>query len=133
MLPDSPENIVSRIFNTCINALNDVNLKIEDISSIGIGTPGAVDSAKGIVVFANNLGLKTNIAEISEDADDHGNSITDIDSTPNNQVDGEDDQDNAPVILTIKTGETTIYTGVIIASIAIIGLGVFCIKKYVLK
>ena len=82
---------------------------------------------------SNNLGLKTNIAEISEDADDHGNSITDIDSTPNNQVDGEDDQDNAPVILTIKTGETTIYTGVIIASIAIIGLGVFCIKKYVLK
>ena len=82
---------------------------------------------------SNNLGLKTNIAEISEDADDHGNSITDIDSTPNNQVDGEDDQDNAPVILTIKTGETTIYTGVIIASIAIIGVGVFCIKKYVLK
>ena len=82
---------------------------------------------------SNNLGLKTNIAEISEDADDNGNSITDIDSTPNNQVDGEDDQDNAPVILTIKTGETTIYTGVIIASIAIIGLGVFCIKKYVLK
>ena len=82
---------------------------------------------------SNNLGLKTNIAEISEDADDNGNSITDIDSTPNNQVDGEDDQDNAPVILTIKTGETTIYTGVIIASIAIIGVGVFCIKKYVLK
>ena len=82
---------------------------------------------------SNNLGLKTNIAEISEDADDNGNSITDIDSTPNNQVDGEDDQDNAPVILTIKTGETTIYTGVIIASISIIGLGVFCIKKYVLK
>jgi len=58
LLPDSPENIVSRIFNTCINALNDVNLKIEDISSIEIGTPGAVDSAKGIVVFANNLGFK---------------------------------------------------------------------------
>lgn len=57
MLPDSPENIVSRIFNTCI-AINDVNLKIEDISSIGIGTLGAVDSAKGIVVFANNLGFK---------------------------------------------------------------------------
>lgn len=28
------------------------------VSSIGIGTPGAVDSAKGIVVFANNLGFK---------------------------------------------------------------------------
>ena len=82
---------------------------------------------------SNNLGLKTNIAEISEDADDHGNSITDIDSTPNNQVDGEDDQDNAPVILTIKTGETTIYTSVIIAVIVIIGVGVYGIKKYVLR
>ena len=82
---------------------------------------------------SNNLGLKTNIAEISEDADDHGNSITDIDSTPNNQVDGEDDQDNAPVIITVRTGETTIYTSVIIAVIAIIGAGAYGIKKYVLK
>ena len=82
---------------------------------------------------SNNLGLKTNIAEISEDADDHGNPITDIDSTPNNQVDGEDDQDNAPVIITVRTGETTIYTSVIIAVIAIIGAGVYGIKKYVLK
>ena len=82
---------------------------------------------------SNNLGLKTNIAEISEDADDHGNPITDIYSTPNNQVDGEDDQDNAPVIITVRTGETTIYTSVIIAVIAIIGAGVYGIKKYVLK
>ena len=82
---------------------------------------------------SNNLGLKTNIAEISEDADNHGNPITDIDSTPNNQVDGEDDQDNAPVIITVRTGETTIYTSVIIAVIAIIGAGVYGIKKYVLK
>ena len=82
---------------------------------------------------SNNLGLKTNIAEISEDADDHGNPITDIDSTPNNQVDGEDDQDNAPVIITVRTGETTIYTSVIIAVIAIIGAGAYGIKKYVLK
>ena len=82
---------------------------------------------------SNNLGLKTNIAEISEDADDNGNSITDIDSTPNNQVDGEDDQDNATVIITVRTGETTIYTSVIIAVITIIGVGVYGIKKYVLR
>ena len=82
---------------------------------------------------SNNLGLKTNIAEISEDADDHGNPITDIDSTPNNQVDGEDDQDNAQVIITVRTGETTIYTSIIIAVIAIIGAGAYGIKKYVLK
>ncbi len=80
----------------------------------------------------NNLGLKTNIAEISKDADSKGNKITDIDSTPNNKVDGEDDQDTAPIILTIKTGETTIYTSLIVAVIAILGIGVYGIKKYVL-
>ena len=80
----------------------------------------------------NNLGLKTNIAEISKDADSKGNKITDIDSTPNNKVDGEDDQDTAPIILTIKTGATTIYTSLIVAVIAILGIGVYGIKKYVL-
>ena len=81
----------------------------------------------------NNLGLKTNIAEISEDADGNGNKITDIDSTPNNKIDGEDDQDTAPIMLTIKTGATTVYAGVIIAVISILGLGIYSIKKYVLK
>lgn len=54
------KNILIRDDNdiSLYHQLNDVNLKIEDISSIEIGTPGAVDSAKGIVVFANNLGFK---------------------------------------------------------------------------
>ena len=81
----------------------------------------------------NNLGLKTNIAEISEDADSNKNPITDIDSTPNNKIDGEDDQDTAPVILTVRTGETTIYIGVIVGVILILGIGVYNIKKYVIK
>ena len=79
---------------------------------------------------ANNLGLKTNIAEISEDYNKYH--VHDIDSTPNNKVKDEDDIDDAPVILTIKTGAPVVYTGVAVAFIAIISLGVVIIRKKVL-
>ena len=78
----------------------------------------------------NNLGLKNNIAEISEDYNDYG--TPDIDSTPNNKVPGEDDIDDAPVILTVRTGKPIVYTGIAIAVIAIVSLGVVVIKKRVL-
>ena len=38
-----------------------------------------------------------NIAEITEDTDSNGNAVTDIDSTPNNNKDGEDDLDKEKV------------------------------------
>ena len=78
----------------------------------------------------NNLDLKINTAEISEDYNDYGSK--DIDSTPNNKVDGEDDIDTAPVILQLKTGQDRIYY-VLMATIlvTIIG-GVALIKKFVL-
>ena len=78
----------------------------------------------------NNLDLKINTAEISEDYNDYGSK--DIDSTPNNKVDGEDDIDTAPVILQLKTGQDRIYY-VLMATIlvTIIG-GVALIKKLVL-
>ena len=82
---------------------------------------------------SNNLGLKTNIAEISRDSDSKKRDITDIDSTPGNHVPGEDDIDDATVMLTIKTGEAQIYTGLIIAVIAILSSGIIGIKKYVLR
>ena len=79
---------------------------------------------------SDNLGLKTNTAEISKDHNDWG--TPDIDSTPNNQVPGEDDIDDAPVILTVRTGEPIIYTGIAIGAIAIISLGIVIIRKKVL-
>ena len=82
---------------------------------------------------ATNLGLKTNIAEISEDYNDW--EIPDRDSTPDNQVPGEDDIDDASVILSITTGilgNITIYViyGVVIFIVFVVG--VILIKKYVL-
>lgn len=80
----------------------------------------------------NNMGLKVNTAEISKDKND--SNTPDIDSTPNNQKPGEDDIDDAPVILATKTGELINLEYVLLAtgSLAIIGAGVILIKKYVL-
>ncbi len=78
----------------------------------------------------NNLNLKVNVAEISED--DNPSDSPDIDSTPNNKKEGEDDIDDAPVILTVVTGSAPTYIAIIAGTIFIIGLGTFIIKKYVI-
>ena len=78
----------------------------------------------------NNLGEKVNIAEISKDYNDHGS--PDIDSTPDNQKDGEDDIDNAPVILSISTGEEPVYVVLSSTVMLILAVGIALIKKYVL-
>ena len=74
----------------------------------------------------NNLGVKTNWAEISEDSDD------DIDSTPDNFEKGEDDIDDAEVVLSIVTGIGEHYVGVITAVLIILAGGIMLIKKFVL-
>ena len=74
-----------------------------------------------------NLALKTNYAEISKDS---GN---DIDSTPDNYNKKEDDIDDAQVILSIKTAGATTYVGLILTSVSILAIGIFLIKKYVIK
>ena len=77
----------------------------------------------------NNMGVMTNTAEISEDYNDHG--AKDIDSTPNNKVPGEDDIDDAPVMLTVKTGSDIItYVSIGFGVLLIVTAGVYGIKKY---
>ena len=84
----------------------------------------------------NNLGLKRNIAEISEDYNDKGSE--DIDSTPDNVIipnyddQQEDDDDKADVILEIKTGGTASYIWLGLVSLIIVSLGITLIKKFVL-
>ena len=85
---------------------------------------------------ANNLGLKTNIAAITEDYNEKG--IPDEDSDPGNEdiptyeKEQEDDDDFALVILTLKTGKEVTYIWLIFVTITIIAAGVVLIKKYVL-
>ena len=78
----------------------------------------------------NNMGVMTNTAEISEDYNEYG--VPDKDSTPDNQKLGEDDIDDAPVMISISTGQMRIYfTLGFIVLITMVG-GVVLIKKFVL-
>ena len=76
------------------------------------------------------MGLKTNIAEISEDYNDKN--VPDRDSTPNNKVPGEDDIDDAPVLLSISTGQTVIYFTLGFSVLMTLSTGLILIKKFVL-
>lgn len=54
-LPRSAEEIFDDIAAVCNEAMDKAGVSIEDISSIGLGTPGTVND--GIIEFANNLGF----------------------------------------------------------------------------
>ena len=78
----------------------------------------------------NNMGLKVNTAEISEDYNDYD--VPDIDSTPDNKEEGEDDIDDAPVMLSVGTGTARTYFTLGLVVLVTIAGGIFVIKKYVL-
>ncbi len=80
----------------------------------------------------NNLGVKTNWAEISEDSDEDHEPVEDIDSTPDNFEKGEDDIDEASVVLSIVSGVGGHYIGVITGVLVILGTGLVLIKRFVL-
>ena len=96
--------------------------------------PGESTTVEIVLTWENsgeNLGLKVNWAEISKDYNEYGDT-PDIDSTPNNKKPEEDDIDQAPVLLAIKTGELRIYftlAGIILVTLA---GGIILIKKFVL-
>ena len=97
--------------------------------------PGESATVEVILTWINdaeNMGEMVNVAEISEDKNDHG--AKDIDSVPNNKKDGEDDIDDAPVLLTIATGGANIAKYAILSAtiLAILASGIIAIKKYVL-
>ena len=101
--------------------------------------PGETATIEVVFTWINgseNLGLKTNIAEISEDYNDKGSK--DIDSTPDNVITDdydnqqEDDDDKALVILELKTGGAVSYIWLAGVTLIIFASGVMLIKKYVL-
>jgi len=95
--------------------------------------PGESAEVEVILTWINdgdNMGVKTNIAEISEDYNDSNS--PDIDSTPNNKKNGEDDIDDAPVMLSIQPGSTKTYVALIGTILVVIAAGVLAIKKFVL-
>ena len=77
------------------------------------------------------MGQKINVAEISKDENEYG--VPDIDSTPDNNKDGEDDQDEALVLLSINTGSAPLYITLITIITAILGTGAYLIYNKVIK
>ncbi len=77
----------------------------------------------------NNTGSVPNIAEIAEAYNELG--IKDINSTPGNREKTENDYSSAETIISVKTGEEVVYTGLVITIIIALGIVavVIAIKK----
>ena len=79
-----------------------------------------------------NMGVMINTAEINKDHNNYG--AKDIDSTPGNKVPGEDDIDDAPVMITVKTGTYIIsVVSLICGVVLILSIGIVFIKKKVIS
>ena len=75
----------------------------------------------------NNTGLIPNTAEIAEDYNELG--LLDSNSTPENNLNGENDMGMAEVIISIRTG-AVLYTTIAIIIVAILAVvAVVIIKK----
>jgi len=96
--------------------------------------PGEFADVEVVLTWINgndNLGLKINYAEISEDDNDWD--VPDKDSTPDNMKERhEDDDDEAPVILSVSTGVETTYFILGLAVLITIAGGIALIKKFVM-
>ena len=95
--------------------------------------PGESAEVEVVLTWINgedNMGQMTNIAEISEDYNDKG--APDRDSTPDNRRSGEDDIDDAPVLLSIETGQARIYFILGFTVLGTLAGGLVLMKKFVL-
>ena len=96
--------------------------------------PGESAEVEIVLTWINgtdNMGVMINTAEINKDHNEYG--TPDIDSTPGNNVPGEDDIDDAPVMLTVKTGnEIALYIAILLGATMIVAVGIVMIKKKVL-
>ena len=95
--------------------------------------PGESATVSILLTWENNpenVGVKINVAEISEDYND--SHTPDIDSTPDNEKEGEDDIDDAPVMLAIALGTPMLYIGLGGIILITIAGGIVLIKKFVI-
>ena len=113
------------------NSEKEIVTKVLDKTLLKPGQSATVQVTLTWINGEDNLAMKLNVAEISQDYNDKGDT-PDIDSTPNNNVDGEDDIDDAPVMLAISTGTTPTHIGLMFTVTIILATGIILIKKYVL-
>lgn len=56
--PRPADEIINDIAETVFKAIEDADISLDDVLSIGIGTPGSVNKRYGIIEYANNLGFE---------------------------------------------------------------------------
>ena len=120
-------------FNSDLNsnwyAGNDGNLYSTELANTAIN-PGESKNIKLVLTKTmtdNNTGISNNRAEIYEQYNELG--IADVDSTPGNQVQDEDDLGTANVIINVKTGEGVTYTCTILVGMVMLITGIYFIRK----
>ena len=106
-----------------------ITTKLKD-TLLNPGDQAFVDLTLTWINSEDNMGVMTNWAEISKDKND--SNTPDIDSTPNNKVEGEDDFDYAPVAITVVAGSAPRYIALSSSILAIIGTGAVLIKRFVI-
>ena len=84
-----------------------------------------------VQITEDKLGTLENYSEIYEAYNEQG--LQDIDSTPANADDTEDDMGKAELVLSLVTGKIVTYTAIILAVIALLIIGIYEIKKHVLN
>lgn len=111
----------------------DGNLYTKELSDqiINPGETKTVTLTLTKAINQNNTGNIINSAEINRASNNF--SLSDIDSTPGNQANGEDDKSTAEVLVSIRTGEVIGYTALTLTIIAIIAIGTYFINKKVLN
>lgn len=56
-LPRPAEEVIDDMVKAANMAIENAGLKVSDIESMGVGSPGAIDPVHGVVCYANNLGF----------------------------------------------------------------------------
>lgn len=56
-LPRPAEEICEDMAKVALEAVKNAGLEIEQIESVGIGTPGTANSDTGVIEYSNNLGF----------------------------------------------------------------------------
>lgn len=111
----------------------DGNLYTEALKDVTL-EPGESKQVKLILtkaMTANNTGTFTNAAEIYENKNDFG--LVDTNSTPANQEQKENDYSTAELLISTATGSPAMYIGIIVASMLILGGGIYLINKKVIN
>lgn len=113
------------------NSKGNAETKVLENTEIKPGESATITLVLTKNMTENGNGIICNTAEIAETYNELVQK--DIDSTEGNNIDGEDDQSSANVILGLKTGGAITYISLTITLMTLICLGAYEINKRVIK